>query len=57
MTEAGELLAGLLLGCAPNGNGIPTLDSDREMLQYILMDLGLPSGPLDPTCQVLEEGM
>ena len=24
-TEAGELLAGLLLRCAPNGNGIPAL--------------------------------
>ena len=55
-TEAGELLAGFLLGCAPNGNGILWLDSDRQMLQYILMGQGLSSGPSDPTCQIPEEG-
>ena len=56
-TEAGELLAGLQLGCALNGNGIPALDSDRQMLQYILMGQGLPSGPSDPNFQIPEEGM
>ena len=40
-------------------HGIPVLDSDRQMLQYILMGQGLPSGLSDPTCscQIPEEGM